>query len=58
MKDKKQDPKRREESKVVKAVKGINIVWTIFWVLLGVFILGILIFVGVRLWEALPIFRS
>ncbi len=55
--------KKRDKEKIKdnakKTAKGLEIVWTVGWVLFGLFMIGILVYVGVGLWDAIfaPLFE-
>ena len=45
------------KTKIKKTAKGVEIVFTILALLVGLFIVGVLTFVGVRLWKVIaPLF--
>ena len=50
------DAKERK-GKIKKAAKGVEIVFTVLSLLFGLFMLGVLTFVGVSLWKVIaPLF--
>ncbi len=45
--------KKKIKDNVKKTAKGFEIIWTVGWVLFGIAFLGLLIYIGVVVWNGI-----